>query len=270
MKGVLLQRFNAMGDRNIQDSYLAGGMKANIVQRRRPSTPDSVRQRAYQYSYTITTGSETMAVCREAYGSLHGIGARRIRRITKAVRNGETPRDNRGCHNNRPRAISEDLKAKIDEHVRQFLYEVSHYGRNRTKKRYLNQELSVRKMYTMFVEKEFPEAFKQISEKGMQPEKIECDIAYDYYLHYFKEVFNYGFSRPRVDVCGICEELKVKIRTEKNRDIRKRLELKLHKTKAGAFYAHPRQSIENVKKNLRNRRLCALTFNKTCYSHTCQ
>ena len=100
MKAVLLQRFNAIGDSNRQDSYLAGGIRANIVQRRRPSTPDSDKQRTYQYAYTVTTGTETKAVCREVYASLHGIGARRIRRIAKAVGDGETPCDNRGCHNN--------------------------------------------------------------------------------------------------------------------------------------------------------------------------
>ena len=90
MKAVLLERFNAMGDRNLQDSYLAGGVRANVVQRRRPSNPDSEKQRAYQYAYTVTTGTETKVVCREAYASLHGVGARRIRRIAKAVGDGET------------------------------------------------------------------------------------------------------------------------------------------------------------------------------------
>ena len=111
----------------------------------------------------------------------------------------------------------------------------------------------------MFVQQEFPDAYKQISERGMQPEcDIECDISYDYYFRYFKEVFNYDFGRPRVDVCGICEELKVKIRTEKNRDIRKRLdlELKLHKAKAGAFYAHLREATERARNSEEHETVC--------------
>ena len=66
MKAVLLQRFNAMVDRILQDSYLAGGICANIVQRYKQSTLDSAKLRAYPYSYTRTTGSETTVVCREA------------------------------------------------------------------------------------------------------------------------------------------------------------------------------------------------------------
>ena len=111
-------------------------------------------------------------------------------------------------------------------------------------------------MYTMFVQQGFPEACKQISEKGMQPEKIEGDISYDYYFRYFKEVLNHGFGRPRVDVCGICEELKVKIRTEKNRDIRKRLDLELHKTKAGAFYTHLREATERARNSEEHETVC--------------
>ena len=72
------------------------------------------------------------------------------------------------------------------------------------------------------------------------------------------EVFNYSFSRPIVDVCGMCEELKVKMRIEKNRDIRKRveLELKLHKTKARTFYRHLRESREKAKISAEHESVC--------------
>ena len=42
-----------MGDHNVQDIYLAGGIKATIVLRRRPSKHDSVIQLAYQYTVCI-------------------------------------------------------------------------------------------------------------------------------------------------------------------------------------------------------------------------
>ena len=147
---------------------------------------------------------------------------------------------------------------KIDVHIRQYPYEVSHYGRNRTKKRYLRPDLIVRKMYVMFVEKEFPEAYKQIAEDNLQPEKIDCVVRYEYYFRYFKENFNYGFGQPRTDVCGKCEEMKVKIRCEKNRDIRKRLqtELKLHKVKAEALYQHLRQCTEKAKQSEGHETIC--------------
>ena len=173
-------------------------------------------------------------MCREAYASLHGIGVSRLRRIARAVAKFETPQDNRGRHNIRPRAITEELKSKIYDHITKFPFEESHYGRQRTKKRYLSAELSVRKMYVMFVEENFPEKYREFNEKDVQPEKFDCSIKYKFYFDFFKEHFNYGFGKPRTDVCGECEELKVKIGTQKNSEIRKRLELKLkiHKKKS--------------------------------------
>ena len=84
---------------------------------------------------------------REAYGSLHGLGTTRIRRIAH-VAVAQTPTDNRGRHNVRPRAITEELKTKIHQHILTFPYETSHYGRKRSKKRYLHSEMSILcKMY---------------------------------------------------------------------------------------------------------------------------
>ena len=197
-------------------------------------------------------------MCREAYASLHGIGVSRLRRIARAVAKFETPQDNRGRHNIRPRAITEELKSKIYDHITKFPFEESHYGRQRTKKRYLSAELSVRKMYVMFVEENFPEKYREFNEKDVQPEKFDCAIKYKFYFDFFKEHFNYGFGKPRTDVCGECEELKVKIGTQKNSEIRKRLELKLkiHKKKSDWFYASLKKCTNEAIENEEKETLC--------------
>ena len=51
------------------------------------------------------------------------------------------------------------------------------------------------------------------------------------------------FGQPRTDVCGKCEELKVKIRCEK-------------KAQAGAFYEHLRQCTENEKQREEHETIC--------------
>jgi len=199
-----------------------------------------------------------MEVCREAYASLHGLGTTRIRRIAKAVANVQTPTDNRGRHNVRPRAITEELKTKIHQHIQSFPYETSHYGRKRSKKRYLHSELSICKMYTLFVEKYFTNIHKEMVENDVKPEKYNCPVRYKFYYDYFKEHFNYGFGQPRTDVCGTCEELKVKITSQKNRDIRKRLEtqLLLHKKRAQCFYDQLKVSTEEAKNEEHKEALC--------------
>ena len=168
-------------------------------------------------------------MCREAYASLHGIGTTRFRHGAEAVKMGKNSTDSRGIHNNRPNAISAEFQQKVDSHIRQFPYEVSHYGRERAKRRYLNSGLSVRQMYVKFVEQEFPAMHKLIADGEIEPEKLECSITLCYYRRYFKTNFNYGFGRPKTDVCGTCAELQVKITGEKN--------LKVHKKRAETFYA---------------------------------
>ena len=46
-------------------------------------------------------------MCREAYGSSHGLGTTLIRSILQAVANAQTPTENRGRHIVRPKAITE-------------------------------------------------------------------------------------------------------------------------------------------------------------------
>lgn len=112
--------------------------------------------------------------CRED-ASLHGIGTGRLRRISKAVSKEDMPRDARGHHNNKG-AVSEENKQKIDSHIRQFPDEISHYGRSRTKRRYLKPDLSVREMYVQFLRQEYPDVYKHMIENDIKVEKVECEI----------------------------------------------------------------------------------------------
>ena len=182
-------------------------------------------------------GENETVVCREGFASLYGVGTKRVRRIGIAVFEGRSPTDQRGKHNNRPRAVSKDLKQLIEQHIRSFPFQVSHYGRERTKRRYLSSELSVRRMYISFLEKHFPDAYFQVR-AGTEPKAVLCHVRHRMYFNYFKENFNYGFGRPRTDVCGTCAEMEVKIQTEKHQATRRKLksDLELHKRKAKSFY----------------------------------
>ena len=79
-------------------------------------------------------------------------------------------------------------------------------------------------MHALFVEKYFSDICKKMTENNVKPEKFYCPVRYKFYYDYFKQHFNYGFGQSRTDVCGTCEELKVKFASQKNRDISKRLE----------------------------------------------
>ena len=153
------------------------------------------------------------------------------------VAQGQTPKDKRGNHNNH-RVVSDELNDKVDQHIRTFSYRVSHYGETGKKRRYLSSELSITKMYTLFLELCYPEKYIQYK-SGVEPSKIDCEVKFRFYYDYYKANFNYGFGRPRSDVCCECTQLDAKIKVEKTPAVKRALETqkRLHKTKASVFYA---------------------------------
>ena len=177
-------------------------------QRRRSKAAEPSFQRSYQYYYKVKLGEEEKVVCREGFASLHGIGTKRVRRVAKHLSEGVTPKDKRGTHNNR-NCIAEDLKQKVDTHIRSFPYCVSHYAGHGRKRRYLSSQLTVVKMYTLFLELQYPGKYAEYR-AGTDVKKIDCEVKFRFYYDYFKQNFNYGFGRPRSDVCCECTELKLK------------------------------------------------------------
>lgn len=44
--------------------------------------------------------------------------------------------------------------------------------------------------------------------------ELSSEIKYVFYLNYFKDNYNFRFGQPRVDVCGQCEELGMKLKSK--------------------------------------------------------
>lgn len=190
------------------------------------------------YLFQIHIGEIQKEVCRRGLASLHGISEKRIRRISLLKTQFKSPKDMRGKHLIRPQKISDEIYLKIDEHIKSFHYEVHHYGNtNRLKRRFLSSNLSVLKMYKLFIQKYYPNVFCDIDE-NTDLKKLNCEVHYETYLRYFNNNFNYRFGRPRSDVCNQCEELKAEISNEDDVNLKKILQntLKVHEVKAASFY----------------------------------
>ena len=90
---------------------------------------------------------------------IHGFGKRRLEVLRKKMPVGLTvpEPDCRGKHTNRPTKISEELREKIREHIMSFPTRQSHYSRHdNTGRLYLSPDLSIAKMYQMFLAKHDP------------------------------------------------------------------------------------------------------------------
>lgn len=68
--------------------------------------------------------------------------------------------DMRGKHKNRPFRYPEEMKIKVMEHISRFPVIESHYCRESSQRHYLEQGLSVAKMYELYKE-DFNLAFYQ-------------------------------------------------------------------------------------------------------------
>ena len=116
--------------------------------------------------------------------------------------------DKRGKHKSVRKAKEVDLDA-VRAHIKKFPVMPSHYCRATTKRKYLSPNLSVAKMYDLYVE----ECLKPLSLKQ--------------YRHVFNTEFNLGLHVPKKDACKNCScytnassELKKKLETEHQKHLK--------------------------------------------------
>lgn len=179
--------------KNEKDTFLQGLIEVKQVQRRRPRSEDNVKTRTHNFSYYVLKHSNRILVCKQASMSLHAISHIQVQRLTTLLAAGQSPKDLRGLHNNRPRTIPEAVVAKIKQHIEAFPLKTSHYSEKVI--RYLDGKFNVRIMHRFCVKK-FP--------------VMEPLVKYEFYLKYFNENYALRFGRPQVDVCSECERLGAK------------------------------------------------------------
>ncbi|KAK3931453.1 putative dipeptidyl-aminopeptidase B [Frankliniella fusca] len=91
---------------------------------------------------------------------------------------------------NRPNRISAELKEGVKNHIKSFPKIASHYCREETKREYLHENLSIAKMYRMYV-----------TERG---KNTPHTATVRQYRDVFNTCFNLGFYQPKKDQCSLC------------------------------------------------------------------
>lgn len=218
--------------KNEQDTFLIGLIDRFDVARHRPKNENS-KEASSSYKYFAMKGNIRFPVCRQAFINLHAISNKVVSRLTNLKEDNKTPVDMRGKHPNRVNAIPPEILILIQEHISSFPTKITHYTPMPVV--YLDAELSVKKMYDLFVDK-FPD--------------LSNVVKYEFYLKYFKDNFSYSFGRPQVDVCSTCEELNMKIKSSTLNEAAKRAavaELIVHKRRAKKFYGKLQEVTELCK-----------------------
>lgn len=171
----LFLHFYSLDSKEQQDAYIAGCIQAHRVQRRRsrkvPEVQNNSRDddndllsksanmyfhdKSFSYKVHIQQDNATVDVpiCQNAFLAIHAVTKGRLRTVQHALKmNESSPRDMRGKHSNRPTAMPKPLITLVEYQINLFKSEQSYYScRDNTKKFYLPEDLSVKRMHKMFL-----------------------------------------------------------------------------------------------------------------------
>ena len=225
------------------------------VERRRPrKSLEEAKLYDFTYKYKVRVPREgkveELQVCYKAFISFFGLTNRRVQTIKQSLAlTGKPPTDKRGMHKNRPRKTSDETEKALMDFFGSLKGRKAHYCLHDSKRVYLSENLNVKKLLALFLEK-----------------NPQVEISYEKFRQTFVEKFNIAFGYPRMDTCATCDEQKAKetmlqkslgnssgdsrIQLEKDlSDLQN--QMKLHKLKAEWFYRRKRDAKNESRKSVK-------------------
>ncbi|KAK3092227.1 hypothetical protein FSP39_000013 [Pinctada imbricata] len=147
-------------------------------------------RRKYSYSYFLPKDSENIRVCKMFFLKTLDIGEKTVS-YTLNKDNDNKAHDRRGHKLGQATKITKDQRQFVRDHINSFPTVESHYCRKTSSRKYLAKDLSIRKMFNLYLE------------KCEQEEKDP--VKYWTYDQIFGNEFNLGFHRPKKDICTFCD-----------------------------------------------------------------
>lgn len=213
-----------------QDEYVSRMICQSKVKRNRPRSSltclglglpkrDKPHNFTSQYKFRTSTG-ENVTVCKKHFLHLTKFSSDRVRQILKKLVSGKPFKECRGGD----RVSKKSVLKK--ESVRIFIGNLkgneSHYNRKKSKRIYLQSDLSIRKLCNMY---------------NSSTNNPNLQVKLSMFRRIFCTEFNIGFRSPASDVCSYCTMLDNKLKTalasEKQPII---TEKRIHKLRAKSFY----------------------------------
>lgn len=187
----LFEQYYALQSLTRQREFLSRHMERESTQRKTTRKPDS--RRSHTVKYYLTKGGNRYVVCKKLFLNTLSISARTCRTVfAKLTLAGILDKENRGGRqrSQEEKQKEEFIRRKIEEHIERFPRVESHYCRSSSSKQYLHPDLSLPKMYNMFLE---------------HLEQSNCGYKTSYYT--YRRVFkkqNLSFHNPKKDQCSLC------------------------------------------------------------------
>ena len=227
---VLFSQFWALGSYERRCDFILN----NVTQTHTDKGPKSCtcketkRNISRQYSFITGNGSR-IRVCQSFFVKTLGISDKTVSHTFAKRSNDHSVTDKRGRHDPKNKTPKHILQS-VHDHIESFPKTESHYCRKDTRREYLGANLSVSKMYDLYV--------NQCKEKEVTYATLRV------YRNIFNNKYNLGFHQPKKDECVLCTSYKA-INNKTVNDILKYEEHLARKTEARMEKQRDKEEAQN-------------------------
>ncbi|CAG9762539.1 unnamed protein product [Ceutorhynchus assimilis] len=202
IRQAIFSDFYNLADLQLQREFLVRFVEQKL--KKSNTKPDGKSRRTYTKTFFLPFNGEPTKVCRKMFISTLDVGEKVLRNAVKKVQStGVLEKEKRGGRDKISALKDRAVRDSIINHINKFPRVESHYYRKDSSREYLHGDLSLRKMYDMFIE---------------ELQSTESKPSFSLYRFIFKKI-NLSFHRPKKDQCGTCrvyhqasEEEKIKIK----------------------------------------------------------
>lgn len=219
-----------------QDAFLLNCCVPKKPTRKRPRKGNH-KSKKFQTEFNVYSmmQKKKIRVCQTAFLGILHITKHRVQYIAKSFMEsgGQVVKEKRG--GDRKTIKFAEKKKAVMLFINMFYVDEPHYCRGHSERRYLPAELSINKIWKMYN--------KQV---GLEE---DLKVKKGYFRRIFNTNYNLGFGSPRTDVCSFCLRLIEQIKRERDETAKQRLrvEWRVHKLKAKAFFALVKEEQADLK-----------------------
>ncbi|KAK3931206.1 Dihydroorotase [Frankliniella fusca] len=237
--------WKGLADHSRRSSFVASLIDVNpkASQKLNSSTPPKGRKpKTYSYKYHLSVNGERVQVCKGCFCKVLNVSSKFIEiALHKKLSNvaGLVGNDKRGKTSSS--SVSERQRQEVKDHLNSFPHYESHYARNKTDKKFLSNNLTLKIMYDDYCKK-------------------HCSTTPVSRWIYEKEFHEMGLKiKPfKMDTCNTCDKLAAEIMYASNDEDRnsKLEEQKIHHTKWKLAQEIKNKDIKEAKKNEKVEVIC--------------
>lgn len=181
----LFKSFYALGDLQLQREFIARHCEVAEVKQR---TTKTASRRNKTLQYFLFLNGEKIRVCKKFFLSTLSISEKFLRTsVGKITSTGTVQKEQRGGRYESLAEKDAALRKSVEQHINRFPKVESHYCRKSSSRQYLHSELTLQKMYELYL----------LENNDQEAASLST------YTRVFKGM-NLSFHNPKKDQCSLC------------------------------------------------------------------